>query len=492
MLATTSAEADLVAGRAEAAVPVVRDVLPQWDGKLVVEVPGSEEALDAALGAEPGSYADIAAVTASVDGTITPDSEVHVFVNPDVYDDLEPVGGQVVISHEATHLATGAPLTSGVPLWLLEGFADYVALHAVDLPITTTAGQIIQQVRADGAPDHLPGQPEFDQADSHLGAAYESAWVACLVLADAGGQDALVRLYEAVSRGQELDGQLPQAVRPHRGRADGPVAAAAPGPCRAVDRRHVTSAAVDQGAARLAVVPARRIAAAVAVVGALAFVVIAVLLVPWDPIPGGPLHPPSASSVFTAEQIQRAEDYSGAQRLLSWASLAVSLAVACVLGFSRVGARFVDRVRGPWWWRVVVAVAALAVVGRLATLPFSIVLRHRALEFGLTNQAWGAYAVDLAKGLAVEVVATSIALVVLVGVARRWPRAWPAAAGAAPGRAGDARLVRLPAAGRAAVQPLRTAAGRPAPHPGPRAGRPGGRARWTTCWWPTRRDARRR
>ncbi len=174
---------------------------------------------------------------------------------------------------------------------------------------------------------------------------------------------------------------------------------------------------------------ARRIAAVVAVVGALAFVVIAVLLVPWDPIPGGPLHPKSASSVFTADQIQRAEDYSGTQRFISWASLAVSLAVACVLGFSRIGSRFVDRVRGPWWWRVVVAVIALAVVGRLATLPFSIVLRHRALEYGLTHQAWAAYAVDLAKGLAVAVVATSIAMVVLVGVARRWPRAWPAAAG---------------------------------------------------------------
>jgi STE24 endopeptidase len=173
----------------------------------------------------------------------------------------------------------------------------------------------------------------------------------------------------------------------------------------------------------------RRVAAGAVVVGALAFVIIAVLLVPWDPIPGGPLHPPSASSVFTAEQIQRAEDYSGTQRLLSWASLAVSLAVACVLGFTRIGARFVDRVRGPWWWRVMVAVFALAVVGRLATLPFSIALRRRALEFGLTNQAWGAYAVDLVKGLAVGVVATSIALVVLVGVARRWPRAWPAIAG---------------------------------------------------------------
>jgi hypothetical protein len=187
---------------------VVRDVLPRWDGRLVVEVPGSGAGLDAVLAAEPGSYTDIAAVTASVDGTISPDSEVHVFVNPEVYDDLEPVGGQVVISHEATHLATSAPLTTGVPLWLLEGFADYVALHAVDLPITTTAGQIIQEVRRHGTPDHLPGQAEFGDTSTHLGAAYESAWLACLVLADDGGREALVRFYEQVSGGRDLDAQL--------------------------------------------------------------------------------------------------------------------------------------------------------------------------------------------------------------------------------------------------------------------------------------------
>jgi hypothetical protein len=208
VLATSTVDADLLAERARAAVPVVQDVLPAWDGKLVVEVPGSEAGLDAVLAADPGSYGDIAAVTASVDGTIAPESEVHVFVNPEVYDDLEPVGGQVVVSHEATHLATGAPLTTGVPLWLLEGFADYVALHAVDLPITTTAGQVIEQVRREGSPDHLPGQVEFDDTSAHLGAAYESAWVACLVLADAGGRDALVRLYQRVSRGHDLDDEL--------------------------------------------------------------------------------------------------------------------------------------------------------------------------------------------------------------------------------------------------------------------------------------------
>jgi STE24 endopeptidase len=171
------------------------------------------------------------------------------------------------------------------------------------------------------------------------------------------------------------------------------------------------------------------VAAVVAVTGALALVVLAVLLVPWDPIPGGPLNPPAADTVFTAKEIQRAEDYAGLSRILSWSSLAVSLVAACVLGFSSLGARCVDRVRGPWWWRVLVAVLALSLVGRVVTLPFAILLRRRALDYGLTTQAWSAYAVDLVKGLGVEVVATSVALVVLVGVARRWPRAWPAVAG---------------------------------------------------------------
>lgn len=201
VVATTAAEADLVAERAEAAVPVVRAVLPQWSSGLVVEVPASEGDLDRVLGADEGTYAGIAAVTASVDGSLAPGTPVHVFVNPDVYDDLDPVGGQVVLSHEATHAATDAPLTTGVPLWLLEGFADYVALRDVDLPLSTTAAQIITQVRQSGAPQALPGANEFGSTDSHLGAAYESAWLACRLLADTGGERALVRLYEEVAGG---------------------------------------------------------------------------------------------------------------------------------------------------------------------------------------------------------------------------------------------------------------------------------------------------
>ncbi|MXG92135.1 hypothetical protein [Nocardioides flavescens] len=197
-------EADTIGVRARRAVGVVERVLPQWTGGLVVEVPADEAGVDAALGASPGSYAQIAAVSASVDGAVTPGTPVHVFVNPEVYDALDPVGAQVVMSHEATHVATNAPLTAGVPLWLLEGFADYVALRDVDLPLSTTAAQVIAQVRSDGVPAQLPSAAEFDQTATHLGAAYESAWLVCRVVAAEAGEDALVGLYEQVSGGAAL------------------------------------------------------------------------------------------------------------------------------------------------------------------------------------------------------------------------------------------------------------------------------------------------
>ena len=141
---------------ASTAVDVVRRVLPSWRGRLVVEVPDSSAALDRAMDVEPGHTSGIAAVTVPVDGSTDTDSPVHVFVNPEVFDRLPPTGAQVVLSHEAVHVATEAARSDVAP-WLVEGFADYVALRDVDLPVTTTAAQIIRQVRRDGVPAALPG-----------------------------------------------------------------------------------------------------------------------------------------------------------------------------------------------------------------------------------------------------------------------------------------------------------------------------------------------
>ena len=192
---------------AKKAIPTVRQVLDDWDGGLVIEVPTNAAGVDQALAADEGRYANIAAVTASVDGVIAPESPVHVFVNPDIFGQLDEQGAQVVMSHEAVHVATDAP-TSRTPLWLLEGFADYVALRDVDLPVSTTAAQIAAQVRESGLPQDLPDDTSFDTDETHLGAAYEAAWIACRVLADRGGEAALLRLYEAAQGGSGLEGVL--------------------------------------------------------------------------------------------------------------------------------------------------------------------------------------------------------------------------------------------------------------------------------------------
>lgn len=200
-------DVDAIARVVRRAVPVVLDVLPRWRDGVVVEVPRSVEALHQALDGDPGTYDAIAAVTTTVDGSLAPDAPVHVFVNPRVFAGLRPNGAQVVMSHEVVHVATDAA-TSAMPLWLLEGFADYVALREVPLPITTTAGQIIRQVRQQGAPGHLPGPDEFDTAATHLGASYEAAWLACRLLAQIGGQAGLVRFYGRVDDGESVDAAL--------------------------------------------------------------------------------------------------------------------------------------------------------------------------------------------------------------------------------------------------------------------------------------------
>ncbi len=204
ILAPDGEAADVHLRLARRAVVTVRRVLSDWEPSLVVEVAPSGPALERALLAESGTYAQIAAVTGSGDGSIAEGSPIHVFVNPDVMRTLDVDGQQVVVSHEATHVATDAP-RSRAPSWLVEGFADYVALRDTTLPISVTAAQISAQVRRKGVPDALPGPGDFDTLTTHLGAVYESAWLACVAISRRMGEEGLVRVYETASRGGDVD-----------------------------------------------------------------------------------------------------------------------------------------------------------------------------------------------------------------------------------------------------------------------------------------------
>lgn len=203
VLAGPAGQLDYYQRIAEAAIPPVTRVLTEWQPRLVVEVPADRAGLEAALMVEPGAYTSIAAVTASPDGLLTPDAPLHIFVNPEVFDRNSTQGDRVVMSHEAAHVATRAP-ESRAPKWLVEGFADYVALRDINLPVSRTAAQIIEQVRRQDVPESLPDEDDFSGTESHLGAAYEASWLACVVLAERGGQDALVRFYRDAQDGDSL------------------------------------------------------------------------------------------------------------------------------------------------------------------------------------------------------------------------------------------------------------------------------------------------
>jgi hypothetical protein len=203
-------EAEEVAERVAKGIPVVRKVLHGWRSPVVVEVPESAADLDEGLGAAPGTYAGIAAVTAGVGTDTGLDAPVHVFVNPEVTDGLRRAGAQVVMSHELVHVATDA-VRRPVEPWLLEGFADYVALRDTRLPDRVTLGRAIEAARRDGVPEALPTAADFDTRAEDLQARYEEAWLACRIIAERLGERGLVEVYEAASRGESVDLALAKA-----------------------------------------------------------------------------------------------------------------------------------------------------------------------------------------------------------------------------------------------------------------------------------------
>ncbi len=174
---------------------------------------------------------------------------------------------------------------------------------------------------------------------------------------------------------------------------------------------------------------ARRTSCWVAATTLVVFVVVAALAVPWDWVPGGRVVPVSAEELLTPAQRARAEEYATAQRYLSWASLAVSLLVALWLGLTTLGARLVARLRGPWWWRAALGSALVLLAGALATLPLRLVIRANAVEAGLSTQTLGAWSRDVAVSFALSWVYAAVVVLLVVGTARRLPRAWPAVVG---------------------------------------------------------------
>ena len=62
-------------------------------------------------------------------GADTSTAPIHVVVNPEATARLSGLGRDVLLTHEAVHVATRSP-GSPAPTWLVEGYADRIAYRA--------------------------------------------------------------------------------------------------------------------------------------------------------------------------------------------------------------------------------------------------------------------------------------------------------------------------------------------------------------------------
>lgn len=182
-----------------------------WPRRLVVVAARTPAQARDQLAVEQADLGQVAAVT---DGPQSPETGLsladRIVLNPGAFARLRPTGQQVVLSHEATHVAVRASAGGQVPTWLSEGFADYVGYRPVGLPRRAVAAELLKQVRAGKVPTTLPGDSAFDPARSTIAPSYNGAWLAMCLIADRWGQGRLASFYRAAA-GPNSGGQLSAA-----------------------------------------------------------------------------------------------------------------------------------------------------------------------------------------------------------------------------------------------------------------------------------------
>ncbi|MEV0681868.1 hypothetical protein AB0I60_35645 [Actinosynnema sp. NPDC050436] len=192
----------------DTAVAAVTEVWgPAWARQVAVLVPGDARELQALVGPgfADGSVAGVA-VADRVDASTRTARGQRVVLSPTGAAALSPLALRVLLRHEITHVAARGETVDGAPMWLLEGFADYVGYRGSDVPPRKAAPALAARL-AEALPDALPADARFRGAGMDL--AYQESWSVALYLAQRVGEPALVETYRRIARaGRLTDGQL--------------------------------------------------------------------------------------------------------------------------------------------------------------------------------------------------------------------------------------------------------------------------------------------
>ena len=171
-----------------------------WARRVVILVPDTQTELAQILvdGGDLGQIAAVATAELSgLTGQVRPVGD-RILINPPNFARLGPLGRQVVITHEITHVATRAATGPGAPDWLVEGFADYVGYLGTGVDARIAASELRSDLASGYRLGGLPGDVLFAGDAPRLAQSYEEAWLACRYTAARYGQEALVALYRTI------------------------------------------------------------------------------------------------------------------------------------------------------------------------------------------------------------------------------------------------------------------------------------------------------
>jgi hypothetical protein len=112
-------------------------------------------------------------------------------------------------------VATRAHTTAATPLWLSEGFADWVGYRGSGRTATQAAPELERAVLDGHVPAALPDDKDFGFTGdaARLARAYEGGWMACRLIADHWGEVRLNEFYRAVGDHKKRTGAVEGALR---------------------------------------------------------------------------------------------------------------------------------------------------------------------------------------------------------------------------------------------------------------------------------------
>lgn len=172
-----------------------------WSRTALIFTSGSTEEFEASAGSESAGT-DVAAVTVS--DSVVPSQPVtgqRIVFGPAAPERLTEFTTRSVLRHELTHVAARSETVDGSPMWLLEGFADYVGYRDTGVAFGALAPTLSTLVTAGGPPTVLPEDADFAAGGARSALAYESAWSVCAFVAESYGEDKLRALYRALATG---------------------------------------------------------------------------------------------------------------------------------------------------------------------------------------------------------------------------------------------------------------------------------------------------